>query len=307
MISPASPTIVTTADPLAIALGTPSTTLNDTADLEGGYNLTGALEFTLKQGSTIVFTQTDTITGNGAPAAGFTLPTTGTVTGTYTWTVAYGGDGNNNAANDQGGMAEQTVVSPAQPMLLTTAIAPVTRVGATSPTLTDTAVLAAGYFPTGVIDFTLTGPGGFSYTQSDTVSGNGTYAASTTLPVTVAGVYTWMARYSGDGNNNAANDQGGAAEQATVDPVSPTLITTPSPTAVTLGATVPPILTDSATLAGGANPTGTIIFTLFRGAALVDTEAVTVSNASPTTRLRPPWWTQRRSPSAATATTTPTR
>ena len=41
------------------------------------------------------------------------------------------------------------------------------------------------YFdPTGSITFTLSGPGGFSYTQTDTVSGNGTYTASDTLPTT---------------------------------------------------------------------------------------------------------------------------
>src|SRR5262249_61363207 len=81
---------------------------------------------------------------------------------------------------------------------------------------TDSAVLFFGYFPTGSIEFTLTGPGGFSYTQTDTVNGNGTYTASALLPTTgiVAGVYTWTAHYSGDANNNAANDQGGPAEQS---------------------------------------------------------------------------------------------
>ena len=85
-------------------------------------------------------------------------------------------------------------------------------------TLTDTAVLSAGYFPGGSIVFTLTGPGGFSFTQTDPVTGNGTYTASTPLPTTgtVAGTYTWTATYGGDANNNAATDQGGPAEQVTV-------------------------------------------------------------------------------------------
>ena len=244
----------------------------------GGYHPTGTLVFTLKRGGTTVFTQTDTVNGNGTyTTPGFTLPTTGTVTGTYTWTVAYSGDGNNNAASDQGGAAEQATVSAASPTLVTTASSAITQRGTTAPTLTDTAVLSGGYFPTGNIVFTLTGPGGFSYTQTDTVSGNGTYTASTTLPTTVAGTYTWTARYGGDVNNNAASDQGGRAEQATVSPASPTLTTTPSPTTVTLGATAPPILTDSADLASGVNPTGTITFTLIYNNATVDTETVTVS------------------------------
>ena len=47
-----------------------------------------------------------------------------------------------------------------------------------SVTLSDSAVLSGGYHPAGTLVFTLTGPNGFSYTQTDTVSGNGTYTAS---------------------------------------------------------------------------------------------------------------------------------
>ena len=66
-------------------------------------------------------------------------------------------------------------------------------------------MLSGGYYETGNIVFTLTGPGGFSYTQTDTLTGNGTYTASNTLPTTgtVAGTYTWSVSYVGDGNNNA--------------------------------------------------------------------------------------------------------
>ena len=65
-------------------------------------------------------------------------------------------------------------------------------------TLSDSAVLSGGYYPTGSIAFTLTGPNGFTYTQTDTVSGNGTYTASDTLPTTgtVAGTYTWSVTYA---------------------------------------------------------------------------------------------------------------
>jgi len=67
--------------------------------------------------------------------------------------------------------------------------------------------LTGGYFPTGSIVFTLTGPNGFSFTQTDAVSsGNGTYSAATTLDPsgTIPGTYLWTAQYlPGDGNNNA--------------------------------------------------------------------------------------------------------
>jgi hypothetical protein len=280
IVSPARPTVVTSASLLGKTLDTTSPTLNDTAVLAGGYNPMGALLFTLKLGSSTVFTDTETVTGNGTyTTPGYALPTTGTVAGTYTWTVAYSGDANNNPANDQGGTAEQTVLSPIDPKLATAASSALTRRGNTNPTLVDTAVLSGGFNPTGSIDFTLTGPGGFSYTQTDTVTGNGIYIASTTLPATVPGTYTWVAQYHGDGNNNSASDQGGTIEQVIVEAASPTLTTTASPSAIALGDISPPLLTDSAILNNGSNPTGTITFTLFYngGSSPIDTEKVTVN------------------------------
>ena len=69
--------------------------------------------------------------------------------------------------------------------------------------LTDSAILSGGFFPTGSILFTLTGPDGFSFTETETASGNGTYTADTTLPTfgPVHGTYVWAVSYSGDGNN----------------------------------------------------------------------------------------------------------
>ncbi len=91
------------------------------------------------------------------------------------------------------------MVSTASPAILTTASAAVT-LGTTAPTLSDSAVVSGGYYETGSLVFTLTGPNGFSYTQSDALSGNGTYTASDTLPTTgtVAGTYTWSVSYVGD-------------------------------------------------------------------------------------------------------------
>ncbi len=263
VVSPARPTLVTTASPnVALPTAPPGTvTLSDSAFLSGGYFPTGNIVFTLTGPDGFSYTQTDTVrSGTDLYSASTRLPTTGTVTGTYTWTAHYSGDSNNNAANDQGGPTEQTVVSPARPTLVTTAD-PAIRRGATDPTLTDEAVLSGGYFPTGNIVFTLTGPGGFSYAQTDTVDGNGTYTASTALPTTgtVAGTYIWTAHYSGDDNNNAANDQGDIAEQVTVAPFSPTITTTPNPSTVHLGGK----LQDVANLTGGFDPTGSITFRLY--------------------------------------------
>jgi hypothetical protein len=280
----ASPTITTAPSPEAVTLGTTPVTLKDTAVLENGFRPTGALTFTLvgPAGAT-VDTETVPVSGNGAytTPAGFTLPSSGTATGAYQWVATYSGDTDNNPASDNNDSTERVTVGPASPVLVTTA-SPAVALPTGPPgtvTLSDSAFLSGGFNPTGALVFTLTGPGGFSFTQADAVSGNGPYAASVTLPTAgaVAGAYTWTARYSGDPNNDAAGDQGGAAEQTVASPASPTLTTSPGPNTITLGDTAPPVLTDTATLSGGYHPTGDITFELFRGSTLVHTEAVAVS------------------------------
>ena len=189
-------------------------TLSDSAVLSGGYYPTGSITFTLSGPDGFSYSQTDPVSGNGTYMASDTLPTTGTVAGTYTWSAAYSGDANNKVASETGRATngEQTVVSAASPTIVTTASPAVTLPTGPSGTVTlsDSAVLSGGYHPTGSITFTLSGPDGFSYSQTDPVSGNGTYMASDTLPTTgtVAGTYTWSAAYSGDANNKVASETG---------------------------------------------------------------------------------------------------
>jgi uncharacterized repeat protein (TIGR01451 family) len=205
------------------------------------------------------------------------------VAGTYTWTAQYSGDANNNPVNDQGGIAEQTVVRPATPALFTLASPLMTTLPAGPPgmvTLTDFALLLHGYYSTGNLVFTLTGPGGFLYTQTDTVSGNSVYAASVTptAGTVVTGTYTWSVTYSGDANNAAAHDQGNVAEQTVVSAARPTLVTTASPDVIL--PTGPPgtvTLSDSALLSGGYFPTGSIAFTLTGPGGFSFTQNDTVS------------------------------
>jgi uncharacterized repeat protein (TIGR01451 family) len=204
--------------------------------------------------------------GNGSymTPTGFPLPITGTVIGTYQWNAVYSGDANNAMVSNTGSVDEQVTVSAASPRLITIPIpAPVT-LGTTPVTLQDLAVLENGYHPTGTITFTLVAPGGGTVdTETVTVNGNGIYTTPTgfTLPTsgTATGTYQWNATYSGDTNNGSASDLNNANEQVTVSAASPTLITTPSPTTATPGAT----LQDSATLAGGFSPTGSIAFSLY--------------------------------------------
>ena len=289
VVSPASPTITTTPSATNVTLGASSVTLNDTATLAAGYHETGSITFTLYHASTLVDTETEAVTGNGSytTPTGYTLPTTGTVTGTYQWDASYNGDSNNNSASENNATAEQVVVSPASPTITTTPSASTVTLGTSSVTLNDTAVLAAGYHETGSITFTLYVGGTLKDTETVSVTGNGSYTTPTgfTLPTTgtVTGTYQWDASYNGDANNNSASENNAAAEQVVVSPASPTITTTPSQTAVTLG-TSSVTLNDTAVLAGGYHESGSITFTLYVGSTLKDTETVSVTgNGSYTT------------------------
>jgi uncharacterized repeat protein (TIGR01451 family) len=285
-VSPASPAILTTASS-AVTLGTTAPTLSDSAVLSGGYYETGNLVFKLSGPNGFSYTQTDTLNGNGTYTASDTLPATGTVAGTYTWSVSYAGDGNNKAAVDQGGTAEQTVVGKASPSILTTPSLTTVTLGTSSVTLNDTAVLSGGYDETGTITFTLYLGSTKLDAETAAVSGNGNYSTPTgyTLPTTgtVTGTYQWDASYSGDTNNKSVSENNATAEQVVVSPASPAITTTPNVTTVTLG-TSSVALNDTAVLSGGYHETGTITFTLYVGSTLVNTETATVSgNGSYTT------------------------
>jgi len=210
----ATASLTTLADPdgsLTLS-GSVITTLNDVATLSGGVDPTGTIAFTLTSSGSRVDAQIVTLNGNGnyTTPTGFTLPTTGTVIGTYTWTASYSGDLNNNPVGDNSSPGdEQVTVYPASPSLGTTASAG----GLVGSTLNDSAILSGGYFPTGTITFTLTGPGGSAVgTETVMVNGNGSYATPQGFTTSSAGQYLWEATYSGDGDN--------LNETASLEPVS---------------------------------------------------------------------------------------
>jgi hypothetical protein len=284
-VSPASPSIVTTPASPVVTLGSSPPILKDSASLSDGYAPTGTITFTLlSPTSTTVDTETVTVNGTGTytTPTGFTFPTTGALPGIYQWNASYTPDANNSSAFDFFDPNERVDVGQALTSIATTAGTGVT-LGTAAPTLTDSAVLSGGYFPTGTIDFTLFGPGGSLYTQSVTVSGNGTYTAAIPLFTfgTVAGPYHWSATYNGDANNvSAFGTNNDPAEQATVSPnPSPSIATTPSTTTASPGAT----MKDSAVLSGGYFPTGSILFTLLDpNGHVVDSETVPVNNGNDT-------------------------
>ena len=257
--------------------------------LSGGYHENGSITFTLYFGSTLVDTETASVSGNGSYATptGYTLPTTGTVTGSYQWDASYGGDTNNNSASENNATAEQVAVTKALPAIVTTPSVASVTLGTSSVTLNDTAVLSGGYHENGSITFTLYLGSTLVDTETAAVSGNGSYTTPTgyTLPTTgtVTGTYQWDASYNGDSNNNSASENNATAEQVVVTKAIPAIVTAPSVASVTLGTSLV-TLNDTAVLSAGYHENGSITFTLYLGSTLVDTETAAVSgNGSYTT------------------------
>jgi large repetitive protein len=279
--TPPAPTLSTTPAPAAAILGLTPVTLTDTAVLAGGSSPAGSITFTLVGPGGITDTETVTVSGDGTytTPTGFTLPNSGTVSGTYQWNASYSGDANNVAVSDINNPSEQVTVNTAQPTLSTTPSRTTVTLGSTPVTLTDTAVLVGAFNPSGTITFTLFHNGGNTPVDTETVAinGNGSYTTPTgyTLPSNASstGSYQWDATYSGDSNNNPASDLSDPTEQVTVGPL---LSTTPTPATVTLGPT-PVTLTDTVDLTGASSPTGSITFTLVGPGGITDTETVTVN------------------------------
>jgi hypothetical protein len=114
----AGPTLTSAATPSGGVLG--NVTLNDQGVLAGGFNPGGTLTLRLYgPGGNLVYTDHVPVRGNGS----YTTSTMGdnpngyapTVAGTYQWVATYGGDVNNGPASDQGGTAEQAVVTQQSP------------------------------------------------------------------------------------------------------------------------------------------------------------------------------------------------
>ena len=272
MVDPAATLVTTPGGTVVLGSGN---TLTDSATLSGGSDPTGTITFTLyaPNGTTVVNTQTAPVNGDGT----YTTPSgyTPTAPGTYQWVASYSGDASNNSIPNTTQDNEPEIVSLAIPTLTTTPGG--TVVLGSGAKLTDSATLAGGYNPTGIITFTLYAPDGSVVdTETDTVSGNNTYATPTGYVPRAAGSYQWVVNYGGDANNNPVPNTALGSESEMVNPAVTTLTTTPGATVV-LGSGNP--LTDSATLSGGSSPTGTITFTLYapNGTTVVDTETVPVN------------------------------
>jgi hypothetical protein len=115
-------------------------------------------------------------------------------------------------------------VLPYSPTITTTPSPSAVALGTSPVLLTDQATLSGGYRPKGTITFSLYNGGSTPiYTDVVNANGDGVYGTGTQgnnpgVQVAATGTFQWTATYSGDSNNKAAQDQGGATEQAVVSP-----------------------------------------------------------------------------------------
>src|SRR5262249_61900848 len=100
---------------LALPLGSPPLPYTTLFRPSGAFFPHGTIDFTLKLGGNTVFTTSEPVSGNGDYRATYTLPTSGNVSGTYTWSAVYSGDANNNDTNDHQAPQEHTLLTLTTP------------------------------------------------------------------------------------------------------------------------------------------------------------------------------------------------
>ncbi|HET6249643.1 MAG TPA: hypothetical protein VFE47_18285, partial [Tepidisphaeraceae bacterium] len=188
-VTKATPTIKTTQQPASATVGT---AIADMATVSGGYNPTGNVTFALYNGSTLLFSDTEALSGGAATSAGYTA----TASANDYWVATYNGDGNNNTIAS-GPTDEPVSVTKATPGINTTQQPASATVGAT---IADMATVTGGYNPSGNVTFALYN--GSTLLFSDTEALSGGTATSAGYTATASANDYWVATYNGDGNNN---------------------------------------------------------------------------------------------------------
>jgi uncharacterized repeat protein (TIGR01451 family) len=263
-VNKVTPSIATNAS-ADIVIGA---TISDTATVSGGLNPTGTVTFRLygpddATCATVIFTSANRPLTNGQATSESFTPT---AVGTYRWIATYNGDANNNVkAGSCDDANESVVVSKTTPGITTNLVS-----GALSGT-TIAVALGASVHDTSTLSNATADAGGTVHYQVFTNSNctgtaidagtktvtNGIVPASDSITLNNAGNYYWQADYSGDAKNGSASSNC-SLEIASVGLNQPTISTNASGSVLVGGK-----IHDTATLADGFNPTGTITFRLY--------------------------------------------
>lgn len=240
--------------------------LENSATLSGSTTATGSITFRLFGPSqpaclgTPLSTTTKPVAGDGVYRADGHTPTT---LGTYRWTASYSGDSQNTAVATTCGEPSQTsTVTIATPAIVTTASQSVAVGGA----IFDTARLSGtSDNRTGSVTFTLYGPDDPTCTRAVASSAVpmppfGDRVVSEPYTTSQAGLYRWIAAYSGDAFNAPA--QGSCSEAGESVLVTSAGTTTPTRPSLSLRSTRPVSVGDPVTVTAGLATVGSAIGTM---------------------------------------------
>ena len=273
-INPATPSISTTRQPASATVGS---SIADKATVSGGDNPTGTVTFnlyssaTVQNSSTLLFTDAnEPLSGGMATSKGYTA----TAAGTDYWVATYNGNLNNNSVSS-GASAEPVTINPATPSISTTRQPASATVGSS---IADKATVSGGDNPTGTVTFNL-------YSNA-TVQNSGTPLFTDANEPLSGGMATSKGirrqprePTTGSRPTTAIQQQpvrssGTAAEPVTINPATPSIITSRQETAATVGSSI----ADQATVSGGFNPTGTVTFKLYSNPNATGTPLFTDAN-----------------------------
>lgn len=230
-------------------------TVHATAELAEGPTATGEITFEVfaPDDPTCAGPALDqssaTVSGEGEYASEDFEPT---VAGDYHWTARYSGDGENEPA--EAVCAATSTVSKASPGMTGSATSAVV-----GNAIHDEVTLTGGFSPSGEVTFSVYAPGDTTCAtalDADGVTVSSGKATSPDFVAQQAGSFRWTASYGGDANNEAVSLGCNASGQtSSVAKASPGLAATATSTVV-VGNTI----TDQATLSGGFEPGGNIVF-----------------------------------------------
>jgi len=253
-----NPSIHTTLSASTITVGG---SVTDSATLTGTDTLTasGTVTYEFFTGSSCAGTAT--VVGSPVVVSSGVIPNSASQTfssaGLFSWNAVYNGDTNNNGVTS---LCEPLSVNPLTGVAVTTKLSATTIIvgGSVSDSATLSGVTpAAG----GTVIYRMSNTGDCSspvIVVATVDVANGVVPSSPSKIFSSPGLFGWNAAYSGDANNGGASS---ICEPLTVNKASPTLSTTLSASTITVGGSV----SDTATLAGGFTPTGSVSFSFYSG------------------------------------------
>jgi len=251
-----TPVIATSLSATTIIVGGSAV---DSATLSGGYNPSGTVTYEFFSGS--ICTGIATSIGASVSVTSGVVPNSASKSfssaGSFGWNAVYSGDSNNNGATSP---CEPMTVGKASPNISTTLSSNTIVVGTTA---TDSASLANSFDASGTVTYTLFATSvcsGQATTLPNVMVTGGLVPNSPTIILNSTGSFGLHAVYSGDQNNNGATSN---CEALTVQKTSPTIRTTLSATAITVGSSG----SDSASLTGDFQAGGTVTYSLFTNSA----------------------------------------